>query len=126
MAKLLSLLCAVLMMAAVMGGCAKRAAEDVADTASEVVSDIKDDADEYGKVEDDTENYTDGSEPTLSNMDQMIENGQIDDENDDDYDGDNIDDDKQDDNIADDNAGEDNADGGEHNDETMNEDSSFI
>lgn len=136
MTKLLSLLCALMLIGAVLTGCVQRAADDVADKASEVVSDIKEDASTYGTVSDNTDgsvgdDATDES-PTIVDMDEMIDNGVIDDENDDDYDGDNIDDDARDNSVeehdddnADNNDG-DYADGDEHNEETMNDNSDFI
>ncbi|GEM_PF-5191691 len=128
MKRLVSLLCAAVFLGAMLCGCVQRAAENVSDKASEVVDDIKKDAETFGKTEDDQngmigENATEA--PTLVNMDEMIENGVIDDENDDDYDGDNIDDDKLGDNVDND-SDDDIADGGEHNDETVDDNSSFI
>ncbi len=131
MTKLLTCLCALVMIAALLGGCVQRAADDVSDTVSSVASDMKEDADKYGKTDDSTDGMIgDGTEatmPTMADMDQMIENGVIDDNNDDSTDGDNIDDDALDENAVDDSGDGDNADGGDHNAETMNnEDSDFI
>lgn len=127
MRKILIVLCAVLMAAALLCGCAKRAAKDVADTVSSAASDVKEDADKYGKTGDDDNGVIgdDASDvqPTMADMDKMIENGKIDDENDDDYDGDNIDDDANSETTAA-NDTDDNADGGEENAETMSDSNS--
>lgn len=127
MRKILIVLSAALMIAALLCGCAKRAAEDVADTVSSAASDVKDDADKYGKTGDDDNGVIgdDASDapPTTADMDKMIENGKIDDENDDDYDGDNIDDDADGETAAENNA-DNNADGGDQNAETMNDSNS--
>lgn len=119
MRKIILILCAVLMLAVLLCGCAKRAAKDAADTVSSAVSDVKEDADKYGKVDEATDDVGEETAyvpPTMADMDKMIENGKVDDENDDDEDGNNIDDDKNSDaTVADE---DDDADGGEHNDET--------
>lgn len=130
MKRIMMLLCAAALLCATMTGCLQKAADDASEAASSAMSDIEDRADEYGTVNDGDgriEENTNAVVPTIADMDQMIENGKIDDENDDDYDGDNIDDDQQPDGSPDEDSGEDVADGGDHNDETMNDgDSSFI
>ena len=127
MRKILIVLCAALMAAALLCGCVKRAAKDVADTVSSAASDVKEDADKYGKTGDDDNGVIgdDASDvqPTMADMDKMIENGKIDDENDDDYDGDNIDDDANSE-TTEANDTDNNADGGEENAETMSDSNS--
>ncbi len=127
--KLVRIVCLMLalLMAVALCGCAKRAAEDAADTVSNAVSNVKEDADRYGKTEDDTDGHIDDTttdeQPTVADMDKMVENGVIDDENDDNTDGDNVDDDKnpQNDQDAD---HDDHADGGDRNAETMGDSNS--
>ena len=130
MTKLLSLLCATLLLTAMLCGCAKRAAEDAADKVSSAASDIKEDAERYGKTDDDTDgNIKDDTaepEPTMADMSEMIDNGRIDDENDDPTDGDNIDDDEGADDATDESVSDNDADGGDENAETMDDGSSFI
>ena len=126
MKKRLILFLAVILTTALLCGCAKKAADDAADTVSSVVSDVKEDAEQYGTTNDDTDGRVDEdngeTQPTITDMDKMIENGAIDDENNDNTDGDNVDDDQ---NAQDDrDSGEDHADGGEHNDETTGDDNS--
>lgn len=127
MNKFLALLCVVLLLAVSLCGCAKKAAEDAADTVSSAVSDVKEDADKYGKTDEDADGHVDDAtaeeQPTMTDMDKMIENGVIDDENDDNTDGDNVDDDKNSQNNQDDNE-DDYADGGDHNDETTGDSNS--
>ena len=63
MKRILALFSVVLLMAVMLCGCAKRAAEDAADTVSNAVSDVKEDADRYGKTDDDTDGHID--DPTI-------------------------------------------------------------
>ena len=121
-------ICAAALTVSMLTGCAKRAAEDAKDAVSSAASEMKEDADKYGKIDGETKatiaENTSAPEPTTSNMDEMLENGKIDDDNDDPTDGDNIDDDEAEE-TPDDDSGDD-TDGGEHNDETMNDGSNFI
>lgn len=127
MKRILALFSVVLLMAVMLCGCAKRAVEDAADTVSNAVSDVKEDADRYGKTDDDANRHVDdataGDQPTVTDMDKMVENGVIDDENDDNTDGDNVDDDKNSQNDQDADH-DDHADGGDRNAETMGDSNS--
>lgn len=126
MKRIVLLLCASLLICLILAGCMQKAADDTADAASTAMSEVEDRADEYGTVSDGDgriEDRTDVMTPTAADMEDMIDNGVIDDENDDDYDGDNIDDDA----LSQDDADSGDSDGGAYNAETMNGDgSNFI
>ena len=129
MKRILISICVLMLTAAMLTGCMKRAVEDASEAVSSAASEMKEDATKYGQIDKATEaptvEETDTQTPTSADWDKMVENGEIDDDNNDPTDGDNIDDDDAD-NSPDDDPDEDNADGGEHNDETMNDGSSFI
>ena len=126
MKQLIMLLCAAIPVCAMMTGCMQKTVDDVSEAASTAISDIEDRADEYGTVNDGDGSIKEDTSavlPTMADLDEMIDNGVIDDENNVDDDGDNIDDDK----LKEDAPQDDAADGGDHNAETMdNNGSDFI